>query len=79
MTEYLAVIELVSVEVVCVCSGGHAHLNTMCKTIASYMEWNVTVAQYQRPIREVFSRFGTPERTVQPWIYESNILNISKL
>ena len=58
LNSYLAVIELVPVEVVYVCSGGHAHLNTTCKTNASYMEWNVTVPQYQRPIREVFSRFG---------------------
>ena len=43
------------------------------------MEWNVTVPQYQRSSREVLSRFGTTQRTVQLRIDESNIFNISKL
>ena len=74
--EYLAVIELAPTEVVYVCPGGQ--LNITCKTNASYMEWNVSVPQYNRSSRVVLSRFGTPQRTVQLWIDESTIFNISK-
>ena len=71
----LAVIDLVPAEVVHVCPGGQ--LNLTCKTNESYMEWNVTLSQYQRLSRHILSRSGISQSIVQIWIDESNIFNIS--
>ena len=67
----LAVIDLVPAEVVHVCPGGQ--LNLTCKTNESYMEWNVTLSQYQRLSRYILSRSGISQSIVQIRIDESNI------
>ena len=75
--EYLAIIELVPAEVVYICPGGQ--LDITCKTNATFIEWNVTVPQYQRSSRYVLSSFGTPQSIGRLRIDESNIFSVSKL
>ena len=51
----------------------------MCKTNATFIEWNVTVSQYQRSTRYILSRFGISQHIAWILIDESNVFNISKV
>ena len=73
----IAAVDLTPAKVVYVCPGGQ--LNLTCKSNASFIEWNVTVPQYQWSLTRLLSNIGTAHSILPIWINESTIFNISKM